>query len=229
MDNIINDFRKFALDKTNIRATVLDDKIKSAENVMPFILEERKMNVTQMDVFSRLLFDRIIYFSGVVDDSSCDTIIAQLLYLSSTDDRDINIYINSPGGSVVDGLGVIDTINFINCDVSTTCVGMAASMGAVLLSCGARGKRMVLPHSRVMIHQVSSSMSGRSTDLEIEMEQTIRCKKDLYEILSKNTGKTFEEIERDCKSNFWLIGQEAVDYGLADKVLIKEKHCDVIF
>ena len=173
MDNIINDFRKFALDKTNIRATVLDDKIKSAENVMPFILEERKMNVTQMDVFSRLLFDRIIYFSGVVDDSSCDTIIAQLLYLSSTDDRDINIYINSPGGSVVDGLGVIDTINFINCDVSTTCVGMAASMGAVLLSCGARGKRMVLPHSRVMIHQVSSSMSGRSTDLEIEMEQTI--------------------------------------------------------
>ena len=229
MDNIINDFRKFALDKTNIRATVLDDKIKSAENVMPFILEERKMNVTQMDVFSRLLFDRIIYFSGVVDDSSCDTIIAQLLYLSSTDDRDINIYINSPGGSVVDGLGVIDTINFINCDVSTTCVGMAASMGAVLLSCGARGKRMVLPHSRVMIHQVSSSMSGRSTDLEIEMKQTIRCEKDLYEILSKNTGKTFEEIERDCKSNFWLIGQEAVDYGLADKVLIKEKHCDVIF
>jgi len=222
MENIVKDFRKFAIDKANISPSVIDDKVKSYENsIMPFILEERKMNVTQMDVFSRLLFDRIIYFSGVVDDTSCNTVIAQLLYLSSTDNRDINIYINSPGGSVVDGLGVIDTINFIPCSVSTTCVGMAASMGAVLLSCGEKGKRTVLPHSRVMIHQVSSHMGGVSKDLEIELEQTLRCKRDLYTILSNNTGKSYEEIEKDCDRNFWLIGQEAVNYGIADKVLAK--------
>jgi ATP-dependent Clp protease protease subunit len=221
MDKLVKDFRQFAFDKTNVRPSALDAKIKSAENIMPFILEERKMNVTQMDVFSRLLFDRIIYFSGVVDEDSCNTVIAQLLYLSSTDNRDINIYINSPGGSVVDGLGVIDTIDFVPCDITTTCVGMAASMGAVLLSCGAKGKRLVLPHSRVMIHQVSSGMQGVSKDLEIELEQTLRCKKDLYDILSKNTGKSYEQIEKDCDRNFWLIGKEAVDYGLADKVLSK--------
>lgn len=224
MSNSLNDFRKFAIDKANVSPSVVDDVIKKTENgIMPFILEERKMNVTQMDVFSRLLFDRIIYFSGVVDSESCNTVIAQLLYLSSTDNRDINLYINSPGGSVIDGLGVIDTINFIPCDVTTTCVGMAASMGAVLLSCGAKGKRLVLPHSRVMIHQVSSGMSGVSKDLEIELEQTLRCKKDLYNILSEKTGKTYEQIEKDCDRNFWLIGQEAVEYGIADKVLSKSQ------
>jgi ATP-dependent Clp protease protease subunit len=222
MSKIIEDFRKFAIDKTKVTPTVFDDVVKSTENsIMPFILEERKMNVTQMDVFSRLLFDRIIYFSGPVNEESCNTVIAQLLYLSSTDNRDINIYINSPGGSVVDGLGVIDTINFIPCDVTTTCVGMAASMGAVLLSCGAKGKRLVLPHSRVMIHQVSSGMQGVSKDLEIELEQTLRCKRDIYAILAENTGKPYEQIENDCDRNFWLIGKEAVDYGLADKVLNK--------
>lgn len=222
MSKIIEDFKKFAVDKTKVTPTVFDDVVKKTENsIMPFILEERKMNVTQMDVFSRLLFDRIIYFSGPVNEESCNTVIAQLLYLSSTDNRDINIYINSPGGSVVDGLGVIDTINFIPCDVTTTCVGMAASMGAVLLSCGAKGKRLVLPHSRVMIHQVSSGMQGVSKDLEIELEQTLRCKKDIYAILSENTGKPYEQIENDCDRNFWLIGKEAVDYGLADKVLNK--------
>ena len=227
MSEIIKDFRKFAFDKTNVRPSVLDDTIKKTENsIMPFILEERKMNVTQMDVFSRLLFDRIIYFSGIVDDESCNTVIAQLLYLSSTENRDINIYINSPGGSVVDGLGVIDTINFIPCDITTTCVGMAASMGAVLLSCGAKGKRLVLPHSRVMIHQVSSGMQGVSKDLEIELEQTLRCKKDVYEILANNTGKSYEQIEKDCDRNFWLVGKEAVDYGIADKVLGKAKNVE---
>lgn len=222
MSKIIEDFRTFAIDKTKVSPMAFDDVVKKTENsIMPFILEERKMNVTQMDVFSRLLFDRIIYFSGPVNEESCNTVIAQLLYLSSTDNRDINIYINSPGGSVVDGLGVIDTINFIPCDVTTTCVGMAASMGAVLLSCGAKGKRLVLPHSRVMIHQVSSGMQGVSKDLEIELEQTLRCKKDIYAILSENTGRPYEQIEKDCDRNFWLIGKEAVDYGLADKVLNK--------
>lgn len=225
MKNLTKDFRNFAIDKTNIKPTVFDDVIKKNENsIMPFILEERKLNVAQMDVFSRLLFDRIIYFSGVVNDESCNTVIAQLLYLSSIDNRDINIYINSPGGSVVDGLGVIDTINFIPCDVSTTCIGMAASMGAVLLSCGVKGKRFVLPHSRVMVHQVSSGMQGTSKDLEIELEQTLRCKKDIYEILAKNTDKSFEQIENDCDRNFWLIGEEAVNYGIADKLLVKSEN-----
>lgn len=222
MNNIgtTNDFRHFAIDKCNINPSVIDSKIKSAENFLtPYVLEERKLNVTQMDVFSRLLYDRIIYFSGEVDGFSCDTIVAQLLYLSSVENRDINIYINSPGGSVIDGLGIIDTMNFIKCDVSTTCIGMAASMGAVLLSNGTKGKRFVLPHSRVMIHQVSSGAHGVLKDLEIELEQAKRCKQDIYEILSKNTGKTLEEIEHDCDRNYWLIGKDCVNYGIVDKVL----------
>ena len=148
--------------------------------------------------------------------------VAQMLYLNSVDNRDISLYINSPGGDVLAGLSLIDTMNFIESDVSTTCLGMAASMGAVLLSCGTKGKRFVLPHSRVMIHQVSSGMQGVLKDMEIELEQTRRCKKDLYEILAKNTNKPFEQIEHDCDRNYWLLGQEAVDYGLADSVLVKK-------
>jgi ATP-dependent Clp protease protease subunit len=169
------------------------------------------------------MYDRIIYFTGVVNSDTCDTAIAQLLYLSSVDERDINMYINSPGGSVVDGLGLVDTMNYINCDISTTCIGMAASMGSVLLSNGAKGKRFVLPHSRVMIHQVSSSQSGTLADLEIELEQTRRCKNDVYKILADNTGRSFEEMEKLCDRNNWFIGQEAVDLGIVDKVLITTK------
>jgi ATP-dependent Clp protease protease subunit len=224
MDKLTKDFRKFALDKTNISPSVLDAKIKDAENfITPYVLEERQLNVATFDIFSRLMYDRIVYFSGVVNDVSCNTAIAQLLYLSSVDNRDVSIYINSPGGSVIDGLGLIDTINFIPCDVSTTCIGMAASMGSVLLSNGAKGKRFVLPHSRVMIHQVSSSQSGTLADLEIELEQTRRCKNDVYKILAENTGKSFDEMERLCDRNNWFIGQEAVDLGIADKVLEKAK------
>ena len=224
MKNLTKDFRKFALSNTNARASVLDDQIKKANNILtPYILEERQLNVATFDVFSRLMYDRIIYFTGVVDDDSCNTAVAQLLYLSSVDERDISMYINSPGGSVVDGLGLVDTMNYINCDISTTCIGMAASMGSVLLSNGAKGKRFVLPHSRVMIHQVSSGAQGVLKDLEIELEQTRRCKNDLYEILAKNTNKSFEEIERDCDRNYWLIGKEAVEYGIVDKVLISPK------
>lgn len=216
------DFRHFSIDKTNVSPSVIDDKFKVNNLMTPYILEERQLNVTQMDVFSRLMYDRIVYFSGEVNDATCDTAIAQMLYLSSVDERDISLYINSHGGSVIDGLGLIDTMNFINCDVATTCLGMAASMGAVLLSCGAKGKRFVLPHSRVMIHQVSSHQSGTLKDMEIELEQTKRCKEDLYRILADNCGKTFEEIERDCDRNYWLIGDEAVNYGIADSVLTKK-------
>lgn len=224
MENLTKDFRHFAIDKVGMSPSVVDDKIGKVNNhLTPYILEERQLNVATFDVFSRLMYDRIIYFTGVVNDETCDTAIAQLLYLSSVDERDINMYINSPGGSVVDGLGLVDTMNYINCDISTTCIGMAASMGSVLLSNGAKGKRFVLPHSRVMIHQVSSSQSGTLADLEIEIEQTRRCKNDVYKILADNTGRSFEEMEKLCDRNNWFIGQEAVDLGIVDKVLITTK------
>lgn len=225
MDIITKDFRHFAIDKVGMSPSVIDDKIGKVNNhLTPYILEERQLNVATFDVFSRLMYDRIIYFTGVVNDETCDTAIAQLLYLSSTDERDISMYINSGGGSVVAGLGLVDTMNYINCDVSTTCIGMAASMGSVLLSNGAKGKRFVLPHSRVMVHQVSSSQSGTLADLEIELEQTRRCKNDVYKILADNTGHTFEEMEKLCDRNNWFIGQEAVDdLRIADKVLISSK------
>jgi len=224
MENITKDFRHFAIDKVNASPSVIDDKINKVNNMMtPFILEERQLNVTQMDVFSRLMYDRIIYFAGTVNDDTCNTAIAQMLYLSSIDDRDINMYVNSPGGSVISGLGLIDTMNYINCPISTTCIGMAASMGAVLLSCGDNGKRFVLPHSRVMIHSVSSGFQGHTADIKIEMEQTLRCQEDIYKILSENTNHSFEEIEKLCDRDRWFIGQEAVDLGIADKVLISAK------
>jgi ATP-dependent Clp protease protease subunit len=224
MENLTKDFRHFAIDKTKTSASVVDDVIKKQNNLLtPYILEERQLNVATFDVFSRLMYDRIVYFTGVVNEDTCNTAIAQLLYLASVDERDISMYINSPGGSVVDGLGLVDTMDYISCDISTLCVGLAASMGSVLLSNGAKGKRFVLPHSRVMIHQVSSSQSGTLSDLEIELEQTRRCKQDVYKILADNTGKTFEEMEQLCDRNNWFIGQEAVDLGIADKMLIKEK------
>ncbi len=216
------DFRHFAIDKTNVKATVLDGQFKNM--VYPTVIEERDsaMRVSEINVFSRLIQDRILFLSGEVDTLSMDTMIAQMLYLNSVDNRDINMYINTPGGNVLAGLSLIDTMNYVESDVATTCMGMAASMGAVLLSCGAKGKRFVLPHSRVMIHQVSSGMRGVLKDMEIELEQTKRCKEDLYHILADNCGKTFEEIEKDCDRNFWLIGEEAVQYGIADNMLVKK-------
>ena len=219
--DLIKDFRKFAIDKTKVRATVLDDQLSKPNSFLtPYILEERQLNVTQMDIFSRLLYDRILYFTGEVNRETCDTMNAELLYLDSLDGRDISLYINSPGGSVVDGLSVIDTMNFINSDVSTICMGMAASMGSVLLSNGAKGKRLVLPHSRIMIHQVSSAMKGTVSDMEIEFAETQRCKRDIYNILAKNTGHTFDEIEKLCDRNNWFIGSEAVDeLHIAEKLI----------
>lgn len=217
----MSDFRKFAKDK-GVSMSVFDDIVKDVNNSLtPVVLEERKMNVVAMDVYSRMLYDRIIYFGHEFNQDTCNLLNAQLLYLSSLDERDINIYINSQGGSVVDGLSSIDVMNFIPNNVSTTCIGMAASMGAVLLSCGEKGKRFVLPHSRVMIHQVSSGMRGTFSDMKIEMEQTERCRNDVYKLLADNMGKTFEEVEVLCDRNNWFIGQEAVDLGIVDKVLTK--------
>lgn len=223
MRQLVNDFKLFAKDK-GVTSSVFDDVVKKATDTLtPVVLEERKMNVVGMDIYSRLLYDRILYFGEQFTSETCNLAIAQLLYLNSLDERDINIYINSSGGSVVDGLGVIDTINFINCPVSTTCIGMAASMGAVLLSCGDRGKRFVLPHSRVMIHQVSSGMHGTLSDMKIELEQTEKCKNDIYNILAKNLNKDFSEIEQLCDRNNWFIGEEAVKLGIADVVLKSKK------
>lgn len=220
MEKIKNDFLKFMQSK-NLRNTATDDIIKNS-TLTPVILEERKLNVASMDIFSRLLYDRIIYFGNEFNSETCNLLIAQLLYLDSIDNRDISIYINSPGGSVVDGLGVIDTINFINSKVSTICIGEAASMGAVLLSAGEKGKRFALPHSRIMIHQVSSHIKGTLSDMEIEMEQAARCREDVYNILSKNMNKTFDEITQLCDRNNWFIGEEGVQIGIIDKILKKE-------
>ena len=222
MNNILKDFRSFALDKTKVRPSVLDDQIRNVNNsITPIILEERKLNVTGMDVYSRMLLDRLIFFQGVVDDESCNTVIAQMLYLSSINsESDISLYLNTPGGDVVSGLSLVDTMKFIKPKVSTTCLGMAASMGAIILSCGEKGKRMILQHGRVMVHQVSGGFKGTTKDAEIEYEQMTRCKKDIYTILSENTGKSYEEIESLCDRDHWYIGKEAVeDLHICDKVL----------
>ena len=190
-------------------------------SALPYVLEERRLNVQALDIYSRLLYDRIIYMGEEFTPESCNLIVTQLLYLNNLSNDPIDIYINSSGGSVIDGLSIIDTINLIKSPVNTICTGLAASMGAVLLSCGKKGSRAVLPHSRVMIHQVSSGMWGTISDLEIELKQTERCKQDIYKILAENLNKPYEEIEKLCDRNNWFIGQEAVDLGIVDKVLCK--------
>lgn len=214
---IKSDFEKFAMSQ-GISSMNLDSFTK-ANYVNPMILEERQMNVTSIDIYSRMLMDRILFLNTPVESTMANILTAQLLWLDQQSDKPINMYINSPGGSVIDGLQLIDTMNFINAPISTTCLGMAASMGAVILSCGEKGKRFVLPHSRVMIHQVSSGMSGTFSDMKIEFEQTERCKKDIYNILAQNIGKSYEEIETLCDRNNWFIGSEAVDLGIADEVV----------
>lgn len=198
-------------------------KLNKPNYIVPYILEERRNHAQAIDIYSRLLEDRIIYMGEVFDSETCNMIVAQLLYLDSLSNDPINIYINSPGGSVIDGLSIIDAINFIKSPVYTICTGIAASMGAVLLSCGEKGHRSVLPHSRVMIHQVSNKLYGTYSDLEIELKQTERCKKDIYNILANNLGKSYDEIEKLCDRNNWFIGKEAVDLGIVDKILTKEK------
>ena len=187
---------------------------------IPYILEDRHHPSQAIDIYSRLLEDRIIYMGETFDNDSCNRIVAQLLYLDSLNHDPIRIYINSPGGSVIDGLAIIDTMNFIESPVYTICIGLAASMGAVLLSCGEPGHRTVLPHSRVMIHQVSGFTGGSLADMKIDLEQTKKCEQDIYNLLAKNLGKSYEEIESLCDRNNWFMGQEAVDLGIADNVLI---------
>ena len=192
--------------------------------VSPTIIEERQLNVAQMDVFSRLMMERIIFLGAPIYDDAANIIQAQLLFLESADpEKDISLYINSPGGSVTAGLGIYDTMQLISCDVATLCAGLAASMGAVLLTAGAAGKRSALPHSRVMIHQPLGGAQGQASDIEITAREILKTKQELYEIMSHHSGVTVEQIARDADRDYWLTASEAKAYGLIDEVLTKRK------
>ncbi len=220
----MNDFRKYATGHLGMNGMVLDDVMRAqAQYLNPYILEERQLNVTQMDVFSRLMMERIIFLGTQVDDYSANTIQAQLLYLDSVDPgKDISIYINSPGGSVTAGLGIYDTMQFISSDVATLCTGMAASMAAVLLVAGKEGKRSALKHSRVMIHQPLGGVQGQASDIEIEAREIQKFKKELYTIISEHSHQPFEKVWNDSDRNYWMTSEEAKAYGMIDEVLMRK-------
>ena len=220
-----DDFRKFATRHQGINSMVLDDVI-SAQNqyLNPYILEERQLNVTQMDVFSRLMMDRIIFLGTQIDEYTANTLQAQLLYLDSVDpSKDISIYVNSPGGSVYAGLGIYDTMQFISSDVATICTGMAASMAAVLLVAGAEGKRSALTHSRVMIHQPMGGAQGQASDIEITAREIQKLKNELYTIIANHSHTDFNKVWTDSDRDYWMTAQEAQEYGMVDKVLTRMK------
>ena len=221
----MNEFRKFAVGHLGMSSSALDDYMQiQSSYISPTIIEERPMNVAQMDVFSRLMMDRIIFLGTGINDYTANVIQAQLLFLDSSDPgKDISIYINSPGGSVYAGYGIYDTMQYISCDVSTICTGMAASMASVLLVAGKKGKRFALPHSRVMIHQPLGGMQGQASDLEIAAREILTVKKELYTILSDHSGQPFEVIERDSDRDYWMTAEEALAYGMVDKILTPTK------
>ena len=218
------EFQKFATSKVGINSQVLDDVIKSQNQYLnPYILEERQLNVTQMDVFSRLMMDRIIFLGTTIDDYTANTLQAQLLFLDSTDPgKDISIYLNSPGGSVYAGLGIYDTMQFIQSDVSTICTGMAASMAAVLLVAGKEGKRFILPHSRVMIHQPLGGAQGQASDIEITAREIGKLKKELYTIIADHSHTDFDKVWADSDRDYWMTAEEAKEYGMVDKILTRK-------
>ena len=219
----MNDFLKFAVDRGMNSMHVEKTMNASASYISPSILEERQLNVTQMDVFSRLMMDRIIFLGTEVNDYTANVIQAQLLYLDSVDsERDINIYLNTPGGSVYAGLGIYDTMQFIGSRVATICTGMAASMGAVLLVAGEKGMRAALPHSRVMIHQPLGGIQGQASDIEITAREILKLKDELYQIISDHSGQTMEKIRQDADRDYWMKAQEALEYGMIDKVYSKK-------
>ena len=222
--NMNNDFRKYATKHLGINGLVLDEVMSAqAQYLNPYILEERQLNVTQMDVFSRLMMDRIIFLGTQIDDYTANTLQAQLLYLDSVDSgKDINIYLNSPGGSVTAGLGIYDTMQFISSDVATICTGMAASMAAVLLVAGTEGKRSALPHSRVMIHQPLGGVQGQASDIEIEAKEIMKFKKELYTIISEHSHTPYDKVWNDSDRNYWMTAEEAKEYGMIDQVLVKK-------
>ncbi len=234
--NTNNDFRNFAVNHLGMSSNTLDSytryihqragaiSLPAADYPNPYIREERQLNVTQMDVFSRLMMDRIIFLGTQVTDQSANIIQAQMLYLDSVDpEKDISLYINSPGGSVYAGLGIYDTMQYVNSDVSTICTGMAASMAAVLLVAGEKGKRFALPHSRVMIHQPLGGIQGQASDIEITAREILKLKDELYRIISDHSGMPFEKVAADSDRDYWMIASEAKEYGMIDKILVNTK------
>ena len=218
-----DEFRKYAIHNQGVSGTSVDKYASYIENMTRSVIEERPTRFAEIDVFSRLIMDRIIFLGMGVDDNIANIITAQLLFLESVDpNRDIVMYINSPGGSVYAGLGMYDTMHFVKPDVATICTGLAASMGAVLLAGGAENKRSALQHSRIMIHQPMSGMQGQASDMEISLKQTLEVKKDLYNILSRHSGQTYNKIEKDSDRDYWMRAEEAKAYGLIDEVLIRK-------
>ena len=222
MDN--NEFRKYATRHHGINSLVFDQYTSIYNNyISPTIIEERTLNIATMDVFSRLMMDRIIFLGLPIDDYVANIIQAQLLFLESTDpNKDIQIYFNTPGGSVYAGLGIYDTMQYISSDIATICTGMAASMGAVLLCAGTKGKRSALKHSRVMIHQPMGGASGQATDIEITTKEIIKLRKELYEIISDHSGKSFKQVEKDSDRDYWMTAEEAKNYGMIDEILFRD-------
>ena len=219
----MNDFLKFAVSNGMNSMHVENVMNASASYINPSILEERQLNVTQMDVFSRLMMDRIIFMGTAVNDYTANVIQAQLLYLDSVDSkRDISLYLNTPGGSVYAGLGIYDTMQFIGSKVATICTGMAASMGAVLLVAGEKGMRAALPHSRVMIHQPLGGIQGQASDIEITAREILKLKDELYQIISDHSGQGMDKIRKNADRDYWMTAQEALEYGMIDKVFKKK-------
>lgn len=220
-----NEFRKYAVKHRGISGSTFDSYSKQTiGNVTPYIIEERQLNVTQMDVFSRLMMDRVIFLGTGIDEQVANIIQAQLLFLQSVDaKKDIQIYMNSPGGSVYAGLGIYDTMQYIAPDVATICTGMAASMGAVLMCAGTKGKRAALKHSRVMIHQPMGGAEGQASDIEITAREIQKLKKELYDIIAKHSGQTYEKVWADSDRDCWMTAEEAKAYGMVDEVLTKSK------
>lgn len=213
------EFRKYAIKHRGISSSVFDSAVKG---MTPYIIEERSLNVAQMDVFSRLMMDRIIFLGTGIDDQIANIIQAQLLFLESADNKkDIQIYLNSPGGGVYAGLGIYDTMQYIQPDVATICTGMAASMGAVLLCAGAAGKRTALKHSRVMIHQPLGGAQGQASDIEITAREIQKLKKELYDIIALHSNQTYDQVWADSDRDYWMTAQEAKDYGMIDEVLVR--------
>lgn len=224
-----DEFKKYATRHRGMSTMHLEKymshTVPNIEGFTPQVIEERQLNVVGMDVFSRLMMDRVIFMGVPVNDYVANVVQAQLLFLESTDPKmDIQMFINSPGGSVIAGLGIYDTMQYVSPDVNTICTSLAASMGAVLLSAGKKGKRSCLPHSRVMIHQPSGGMQGQFSDMEISYNLIKSMKKELYEILAEHTGKELKQIEKDCDRDNWMSSQDAVDYGLVDEVLMRKKN-----
>ena len=215
------DFRKFARSRMGLSSLTLSRYTSVWANyISPTIIEERQLNIASMDVFSRLMMDRIIFLGLPIDDYVANIIQAQLLYLDSTDPgKDIQIYFNTPGGSVYAGLGIYDTMQYISADIATICTGMAASMGAILLTAGTKGKRSALKHSRIMIHQPMGGAEGHASDIEITAREIVKLKKELYEIIALHSGNVYEKVEKDSDRDYWMTSEEAKEYGMIDEIL----------